>query len=291
MIEFDIQKKLQAAHGEMTLDLRFEILKGQLVTLFGPSGAGKTSTLRILSGLMKPDAGTINVGGIPWFDREKKIHLKPQQRKIGFLFQDYALFPNMTVRQNLEFALRKGQDKTIISDLIEMMELGELHARNPHALSGGQQQRVALARALVQRPEILLLDEPLAALDLKIRQKLQDYLLKVHREFNLTTLLISHDLGEIFKLSDRVFVLEKGKITRQGSPAEVFIGEPVSDGIRVICEVLAIEREKDGYLVTVLSPSGVLRIHAPESGVKTLQPGDKVMVTSEVCNPGLYKLS
>ncbi len=290
MIELDIEKKLQAAHGEMTLEVRFDILKGQFVTLYGPSGAGKTSTLRILSGLMKPDKGKISVKNVPWFDREKKINLKPQQRKIGFLFQDYALFPNMTVRQNLEFALAKGQDHKIISDLIDMVELGDLHNRKPGTLSGGQQQRVALARALVQRPEILLLDEPLAALDLRIRVKLQDDLLRLHREFNLTTLLISHDLGEIFKLSDKVFVVEKGRITRQGSPTEVFIGEPAGEGVRFTGEVLGIEQNGTEYLVSVLYQSGIIKIKTPESKANTLETGDKVMVASEVCNPVLYKL-
>ncbi len=136
----------------MALDLDLIIEKGHFVTLFGESGAGKTSTLRMLSGLLKPDSGTITVGGTTWFDSHRNIDLKPQQRKVGYVFQDYALFPNMTVGQNLEYALQKNQDNAIIGELLEFAELGELQHRKPETLSGGQKQRVALARALVQRP-------------------------------------------------------------------------------------------------------------------------------------------
>jgi molybdate transport system ATP-binding protein len=184
----------------MVLDLDLTIEKGQFVTLFGESGAGKTSTLRMLSGLLKPDSGTITVGNSTWFDSSRGIDLKPQQRKVGYVFQDYALFPNMTVLQNLEYALQKNQDNGKIRELLEFAELDELQHRSPETLSGGQKQRVALARALVQRPEILILDEPLSALDLKMRIKLQEYLLKVHKTYNLTTILVSHDIGEIVKL-------------------------------------------------------------------------------------------
>jgi len=222
MISINIEKKLHGADGKMKLNLDLQIQKGQLVTLFGESGAGKTSTLRILSGLMQPEKGRIAVNGKIWFDAEKKINLKPRKRKIGYLFQDYALFPNMTVLENLEFALGKNENKTIISELIEMVELGDLQHRKPKTLSGGQQQRVALARALVQQPEILLLDEPLSALDQKIRQKLQDYIVKVHRKFNLTTILISHDEKEILKLSDWIFELKNGELQRQGFPNQIF---------------------------------------------------------------------
>ncbi|MEN7551728.1 ATP-binding cassette domain-containing protein [Rapidithrix thailandica] len=295
MITLDIEKVLQAADGKMNLRVNLKVENGQFITLYGESGAGKTSTLRILSGLLKPDKGTITVNGETWFDAKRNIHLSPQQRRIGYVFQDYALFPNMTVRQNLEFALRtKHSDRQTgrenISDLIEIIELGELQNRKPETLSGGQKQRVALARALVQRPGILLLDEPLAALDMKIRLKLQDYLLTVHREFQLTTLLISHDTGEIIKLSDRVFMIENGTITRQGTPDEIFINRRISGKFKFTGEVLKIEQQEVVFIVTVLIQNNVVKVIAQEEEVKGLAVGDKVMVASKAFNPILYKM-
>jgi molybdate transport system ATP-binding protein len=170
------------------------------------------------------------------------------------------------------------------------MELGELQDRKPETLSGGQKQRVALARALVQRPEILLLDEPLAALDIKIRLKLQDYLLKVHREFNLTTLLISHDLGEIIKLSNRVYLLEKGKISRQGSPTEVFVSSEISGKFKFTGEILRIEPQEVVFIVTILIETSVVKVIAQESEVRELKVGDKIMVASKAFNPVIFKI-
>ena len=290
MIALDISKVLRAAEGEMNLRLQFNIEKGQLVTLYGASGAGKTSTLRILAGLMKPEQGNIMVGGACWFDSERKINLPSQKRNIGYVFQDYALFPNMTVYHNLEFALKRGQDKKQISELIDIMELGALQERKPGTLSGGQQQRVALARALVQQPKILLLDEPLAALDIKIRLKLQDYIQKVHREFGLTTVLISHDIGEIMKLSDQVYVMENGEVIRQGSPDEVFINKKISGKFKFSGEVLKIEQQEIVYIVTVLIQTDVVKVIVQESEIKTLKVGDKVVVASKAFNPVLYKI-
>jgi molybdate transport system ATP-binding protein len=290
MISFNIHKNLDGAEGPMELNVNLQIEQGEFVTIYGESGAGKTSILRILSGLLKPEGGNITVRGETWFDSDKKINLGPQHRNIGYVFQDYALFPNMTVRQNLEYALGKDQNKKSISDFIEIMELGELQDRKPETLSGGQKQRVALARALVQRPEILLLDEPLAALDIKIRLKLQDYLLKVHREFNLTTLLISHDLGEIIKLSNRVYLLEKGKISRQGSPTEVFVSSEISGKFKFTGEILRIEPQEVVFIVTILIETSVVKVIAQESEVRELKVGDKIMVASKAFNPVIFKI-
>ncbi|NNK72106.1 MAG: ATP-binding cassette domain-containing protein [Flavobacteriaceae bacterium] len=290
MIKIDIHKALQAAEGEMNLEIDLQIEQGQLITMYGESGAGKTSTLRILSGLMKPDSGRILVNETAWFDSKTGISLKPQKRKIGFVFQDYALFPNMTVKENLEFALQKGQGKNKISELIEITELGGLKDRKPDSLSGGQKQRVALARALVQQPELLLLDEPLAALDPKIRRKLQDYILKVHREFKLTTILVSHDIGEIIKLSDMVCILEKGKITRLGAPEDVFINKQISGKFKFTGDVLKIQKEDVIYIVTIGIQSNVVKVVAQEDEIHNLSVGDKVVVASKAFNPILYKI-
>lgn len=287
MIEFDIHKTLKGASGSFNLELNLYIKEGQLVTLYGDSGAGKTSTLQMLSGLLKPDSGRIIVNDVVWFDRDKNINLSPQQRGIGYVFQDYALFPNMTVRQNLEFALKKHQDNSIISELINIVELEELQDRKPNVLSGGQQQRVALARALVQQPRLLLLDEPLSALDIAIRSKLQDYILKAHNTYGLTTVLVSHDIGEVIKLSDNVIVLENGKIIKQGTPLEVFIGKTIDSAIQLAGVVLAINNLE----VTLSVASQIIKVKSTEKELLTIKIGDTLVLTSEMVNPQLYKIN
>lgn len=222
MIEFRLEKRLNFAEGGRRLDIEIQLIKGQFVTLYGKSGAGKTSILRMLAGLLRPDAGYIQVEDRQWYDHDKNIFLSPQKRQLGFLFQDYALFPNMSVRENLLFALPKGQSDSIITELIELMELRELQNRRPDRLSGGQQQRVALARALVQKPPLLLLDEPLSALDQEMRLKLQEYLLEIHRKYGLTTILVSHEPNEILRLSDTVYVIEQGQLVNSCPPQELF---------------------------------------------------------------------
>lgn len=221
MIEISIKKKLFSALGKMLLDVEFTIQEGELVTLYGPSGAGKTTVLRTLCGLSTPDEGRISVRGQPWLDSANKINIKPQHRDIGIVFQDYALFPNLTVEENLRYALKQDQPDAIVSELLEMMELTNLHDKKPDLLSGGQRQRVALARAIVRKPRILLLDEPMSALDTALRVKIQDYILRVHELFKLTTILVSHDIMEVIRLSNRVFLMDHGKIVGHGSPTEI----------------------------------------------------------------------
>lgn len=222
MIEIQITRKLHGADGELNLQFETHIKPGELVTIFGPSGAGKSSVLRMIAGLLKPNSGKIIVDGQVWFDKNEKIDLKTAARDIGMVFQDYSLFPNMTVRGNLEFALQKGQPKNVVAEILELTQLENLQDKKPALLSGGQKQRVALARALIRKPKILLLDEPLSALDSGMRVKLQDYILEYHQKFNLTTILVSHDFNEIIKLSKRVLLLEGDKIQKDGSPKEVF---------------------------------------------------------------------
>ncbi|WP_024770023.1 ATP-binding cassette domain-containing protein [Aquimarina macrocephali] len=291
MIHIALQKELTAANGAMQLDVNINIEQGQLVTLYGDSGAGKTSILRMVAGLLQTDEGLITVNQKTWLDTKKGICLKPQQRKIGFVFQDYALFPNMTVKENLLFAVEKGQNKKVVNELIDIIELGDLQDRKPENLSGGQKQRVALARALVRRPEILMLDEPLSALDIKMRTKLQDYILKVHKQFNLTTLLISHEIGEVIKMSDTVFSIENGKIIKQGRPIEVFTTKQVSGKFQFSGEIIQIEKEDIIHIVTILVGSNFVKIVAEENDIQTIAVGDKVIVASKAFNPLLQKIN
>ena len=220
VLDFHLTKALHTAAGPRPLDVALTIAPGELLALTGPSGAGKTTLLRLLAGLAVPDGGYLTVEGHDWYRQQPRRWLPPQRRPLGFVFQDYALFPNMTVRENVAFAAENLVDKKqLVSDLLATLELAELAERRPAQLSGGQQQRVALARALARRPRLLLLDEPLSALDLPTRLRLQAALAEVHRRFELTTILISHDPAEIARLATRVVELDLGRVVRVGPPA------------------------------------------------------------------------
>ncbi len=291
MIKLNINKKLISSTGKMNLEVSTEIEKGSLVTLYGKSGVGKTTILRILGGLLPPDNGNITVDDKIWFDRDKKINLKPQKRNVGFVFQDYALFPNMTVKENLEFALEKNQSKEIISELIEIVELGELQKRKPETLSGGQKQRVALARALVKKPSILMLDEPLSALDSEIRYKLQQYILQVHRNFDLTTILISHDISEILRMSNQLIELDNGKIIRQGKPDKIFNLKEFNAKFQFTGVIISIEKQDFIYILSILIGKDLVKVVADESEGSQLIAGDKVLVSSKAFNPIIRKIN
>jgi molybdate transport system ATP-binding protein len=290
MIEFTLHKLLHAAEGEMHLKVDISVERGQLITIFGPSGAGKTSILRMLSGLMKPDKGQIVIDDQTWYSSNTKQHIRTQDRSIGYLFQDYALFPNMTVRENLEYAMYKGQDKKGIDELIDIVELSNLQDRKPDTLSGGQKQRVALARTLVRNPKLLLLDEPLSALDFQMRSKLQQYILEVHKRFGLTTILVSHDISEIIRLSDLVFEIDKGKILRSGKPIEIFSEKKLTNKFQFTGDIVHIEPAETIFIVSVLIGRSIIKVVASGSEAKEFQVGDKVLVASKSFNPLIRKI-
>ncbi|MFV0486960.1 MAG: ABC transporter ATP-binding protein [Vibrio fluvialis] len=201
--------------------IQFDIQQGEFITLLGPSGCGKSTLLRSLAGLNPVDSGSIIVGG------EEITHAAPQKRGIGMVFQSYALFPNMTVAGNIGFGLKMQRlDKaTMAREVAQVIELVALQGKEdcyPHQLSGGQRQRVALARALVVKPRILLLDEPLSALDAKIRKHLRQQIRDIQKELNLTTIFVTHDQEEAMTMSDRIFLMHQGKIVQQGSPESIY---------------------------------------------------------------------
>ena len=271
----------------LQLDLRIE--RGELVTLYGPSGAGKTSTLRMLAGLLSPQSGQIRVNGKTWFDAEAGINLPPGQRNIGYVFQDYALFPNMTVRENLCFALGKGEADNKVDEQLDVMELGALAGQKPAMLSGGQQQRVALARALVQQPDILLLDEPLSALDPPLRRRLSDHLQQLHRSLGLTTILVSHDSREILQLADRVMEMQEGKVIRTGTPQEILFPELTAETLQMVATLLSISIH-DGVSTLEVAvsypvwPQPKLRLTAAADTAAGWQAGDELII--DVTNEG-----
>jgi len=290
MIACSFAKKLSGPEGSMQLLADFELSHGSFTIVYGPSGAGKTSLLRCIAGLMKPEKGMIKAGSEIWYEASSHTNLPPQRRRTALVFQDYALFPNMTVQENLQFASSKKSDEAIVNEVMEIMELEALRSRKPVTLSGGQQQRIALARALVQQPELLMLDEPLSALDQKMRLKLQNYLLQAHRQFNLTTIMISHDIAEILKLADHIIVLDQGNIINQGSPTSVFTHQHISGKFRFTGELIAIENQSFIYILTILIGQDLVKVIADEDEVQAFKLGDKVMVVSKAFNPVVKKI-
>lgn len=290
MIKINIKKTLNTADGEIVLEVDKEIYDGDFLTLFGRSGSGKTTLLRILAGLETPSSGSIVVDRVVWFDSAKNIDLPPQQRGVGFVFQDYALFPNMSVRQNLEFALKEKKETKKVDEILEIMEIQNLSSMKPDHLSGGQKQRVAVARSLMNSPKMLLLDEPLSALDSSMRLKLQEELASVHKRFGITSILVSHDISEVFKLSNRVFKIASGNITDDGTPAEVFANQNLSGKFKVVGDVLGIEKNDILYIVEVLTHNEIIKVTAVEKDIKNLKIGDKILLSSKAFNPIVTKI-
>lgn len=215
-----IRKTFGATVALESLDL--DLQPGELVSLLGPSGCGKTTALRIAAGFEVPDAGIVSLSN-------RDITRTPaHQRNMGMVFQSYSLFPNLTVAQNIEFGLRnrkieKAKRLTRVGEMLELVQLDDLGKRYPHQLSGGQQQRVALARALAVQPEVLLLDEPLSALDAKVRATLRDEIRRIQTELKTTTLFVTHDQEEALAISDRIGVMSNGQLEQLGTPEDVYL--------------------------------------------------------------------
>ena len=219
----DVSKTFPGPNGRSVVALarvNLELAERELLALVGPSGCGKTTTLRLIAGLESPDTGTISLGGKIVND------VAPQERAVAMVFQSHALFPHLTARENLGLGLKlrrvpQAEAASRVREMAELMGLTDCLERRPAELSGGQRQRVALGRALVRRPQVLLLDEPLANLDATLRRGLRRELLRLHRELGLTTLLVSHDAAEALALGERVAVMNGGVIEQVATPAEL----------------------------------------------------------------------
>ena len=262
--------RLTKSYGDVlavdAIDL--DIPAGEFFTMLGPSGSGKTTTLRMIAGFETPDAGTIELAG------EDVSRLPPYDRPVNTVFQDYALFPHMTVQDNVEYGLRvtgvkKGERRGWAQAAIEMVRLSGYGERKPSQLSGGQRQRVALARAIVNRPKVLLLDEPLGALDLKLRQEMQIELKSIQREVGITFVYVTHDQEEALTMSDRIAVFNEGRIEQVGKPADVY-EHPESEFIAGFVGVSNVI-ERDGRRYTVRPE----KINLLEDG-REPQPGWRV---------------
>ena len=298
----DIEKN----YSSFRLKMKFETGDDTLA-LLGASGCGKSLTLKCIAGIETPDKGRIIVDDVVLFDSEKKIDLTPQQRRTGLMFQNYALFPNMTVMQNVRAGASREKDtlkrEAAVKAVLDSFGLKELAHRLPHQLSGGQQQRVALARILVSDPKILLLDEPFSALDSHLRFRLEQEVKQVIRTFGKTVLLVSHDRDEVYRMSNRIAIVENGSVTAIGSNREVFsapqtIGGAALTGCKFISKV---ERRTEnevyaldwGINLTIPENAGEItavgvRMHDVRSG--SGENGFRCSVVEEIENPFSYTL-
>lgn len=275
MIKFHCQKSFNG----FNLDVKFEIASGEFVALYGKSGSGKSTILRLLAGFDKPNSGVISNGEQIYYN--KNIFLPPQKRNIGYLFQDYALFPNMTVIQNLLFA---NNDLKFATELLEFIELLEFKNALPSTLSGGQKQRIALARALMRRPKILLLDEPLSALDMSLRTKLQEYLIQIHKKYSMSIILVSHDRYEIYRLASRIYEINNGIIVRSGSPKELFLSSNLDDNINLLATILDI----NDNTITCEHANQIYQINQTIQN-KNLKVGDTITLSAKISNLKISK--
>lgn len=279
MIEIAIEKELLGSLGKMALSINLTIDAQSFVALSGQSGSGKTTLLRILAGLEKAK-GRLVINDEVWLDAKQS--LPTQKREIGFVFQDYALFPNMSVLDNLLFVTN---DKKLAFSLLEMTEMTELHARMPMSLSGGQKQRVSLCRAMMNRPKLLLMDEPLSALDPLMRTKLQHEILTLHKEFKTTTIMVSHDPSEMYRLSNRVIVLSQGKVVQDGEAKHVLLRTQGSQKFSFEGELLDIIKVDVIYIAIVSIGQQIVEVVLDASEARELSVGDSVSVSTKAFAP------
>jgi putrescine transport system ATP-binding protein len=263
-----------AAVGSVDLAIH----KGEMFALVGASGCGKTTLLRMLAGFVAPSAGRITIDGVDMTD------VPPYERPVNMMFQSYALFPHMTVEENIGYGIKRERlDRPVkarrIEEALEMVQLGGLGQRKPHQLSGGQRQRVALARALIRRPKVLLLDEPLSALDKKLRESTQFELMDLQHEVGITFIVVTHDQDEAMALSSRIAVMDRGAVVQVGTPAEVY----EFPRTRFVADFFGNANLIEGTVSA--SSAGTVTVHAPELGSDLLaedaagrQPGDRVWV-------------
>jgi ABC-type Fe3+/spermidine/putrescine transport system ATPase subunit len=258
MTEDLVIKGLSKSFGKEKVlqNLDLEIKEGSMVSLLGPSGCGKSTTLKIIAGLMRQDNGTVRLGG------KSLDRVPPHKRKIGFVFQSYALFPHLDVMENVEFGMRMkkiqgARRKERSDELLHLVGMHEMKGKMPHQLSGGQKQRVAIARALAIDPEVLLLDEPFGALDVKIRRKLRRDLKLLQKELGITTLFVTHDQEEAFELGDVTAVMDKGRIEQIGRPRDLY-EEPRSAFVaRFVGNVNVIELPGTDKVTVMVRPEDI----------------------------------
>jgi molybdate transport system ATP-binding protein len=279
LIKINIKKQLHGASGDMNLDVDLQIKSNDFIALIGQSGSGKTTMLRVLAGLEKSD-GLIKVDSTVWQDN--KTFLPPQKRKIGFVFQDYALFPNLSVEENLLYV---NKDLTLAKELLALTELSELKNRMSNTLSGGQKQRVSLCRAMMNRPKLLLMDEPLSALDPNMRLKLQHEILLLHKKFETTTIMVSHDLSEIYKLSNQLIELQNGKVIKYGDTKKLLLDSTNSQKFSFQGEIIDIKKVDVINIAVISIGQQLVEVVLSSQEVQNLNIGQNITVGTKAFTP------
>jgi molybdate transport system ATP-binding protein len=267
-----ISVRVDHRQGDFHLAASFEAGEG-VTALFGPSGSGKTSLVQIIAGLVRPTDATIRFGGEVWNDTAGGHYLPPHRRRIGYIFQEGRLFPHMTVRQNLlygRFFARQADRRIIETDVVDLLGIGRLLDNRPATLSGGEKQRVAIGRALLSSPQLLLMDEPLSALDRARKQEILPYIERIRDEFALPVIYVSHALDEVARLANKVVLLDEGKVRASGSPAEVF-----PDFDRLLPDDMVPQSILEGRIVG----------HEPYYGVSIAEIGEDVVTLQPVDLP------
>ncbi len=317
-IHINVSKNLFGAQKNMKLEMEFNIEKNDFLAISGESGSGKTTLLRIIAGLEEAN-GEIRVGDEIWLsntnsqtrdivscgrDKEKtgkrkgkdkdcnvfnglwykNRFLPPQKRKIGFVFQDFALFPNMNVLENLLYVQK---DKKLANKLLEMVGMKNLSERYPNNLSGGQKQRIALCRALMRKPEILLLDEPFSALDEKRKEELQNEIYFFHKEFNLTTIMVSHSSTEIYKLADKMIEIKNGKIIKKGTPREILLKTRGSEKFSLKGKIIDIINADIINIAIVSLGSHIVEIVISQKEAEKFKKNDEVIISTKAFHPNI----
>ncbi|UCB46595.1 MAG: ABC transporter ATP-binding protein [Spirochaetota bacterium] len=283
-----VLSNIRKSYPDFEVDLSFDIEAGKLITLLGPSGCGKTTTLHIIAGFITPDKGKIILEG------KRVDSLPPYMREAGLVFQDYALFPNMNVAGNIAFGLRmhgwsKRKIDNRVNELLELIHLPGYNNRSVDNLSGGEQQRVALARALAPNPKILLLDEPLSALDAKLRKNLRADIRRIQKKLKVTTVYVTHDQEESFAISDRIAVMKDGKIEQVGTAQEIYNSPEtlfVANFVGLTNTIEGMVSKKKGTLIEVETQFGKLSVKYTEN----LEPGSSVILIFRPERCSLYKV-
>lgn len=265
----DLFHSFSTLQGIQKIEANLQIPLGEFVSISGISGSGKTTFLRIISGLIQPQNGTICWGEQVWHDSKNKQCIPPQERNIGMVFQDYALFPNMNTLDNILFACKKKIEKKYLQSILDTLGLYNYLTRYPHQLSGGQQQRVAIARALISKPALLLLDEPFSALDESLKKTIQSFIYEIHQQNSMTTLVVSHQISEIKPYAHRFLQFENEKL----------IDYPYIEKNNFTVQGILISKEKsesEMSLVTLLYDGKIYQSPFPSSELEKIQIGDKI---------------
>lgn len=290
MININCIKLIENKTTSLKLSYDLKIEDNNIISVFGKSGSGKTTFLRILAGLTNPSKGYIIINNEVWFDLEKNINISSQNRNVGFVFQESSLFPNMTIKENLLFALQKDKNTDFMNRLIDIAEISSLLNRYPENISGGQKQRVALIRALIKKPVLLLLDEPFSALDIEMRLNLQELLTKIFNEYRIPVFFVTHDISEALKISDKILILEYDSTAKVKNTNDFFKKQFLSGKHQSIGEIIDMHKNDIFWIVSILTGSTSTKVVISEEEALQLKLNDRVIVSSKAFNPLLMKI-